>query len=92
MTYIVTGGNDFAANGGVRPAGRHRVELWVTCAPARRRASRDDRYEFKEAGGRNRDRAADSRGCAGEPTGPIIVRFATPVKGAEAARAAVEAS
>jgi hypothetical protein len=89
MTYIVAGGNDFDANGGVRPAGRQRVELRVTCA---RRASRDDRYEFKEAGGRNRDRAADSRGFAGEPTGPIIVRFATPVKGAEAAGAAVVAS
>ena len=104
-----------------------------------RPVGRDDRYEFKEAGGWDRDRAADSlrrvvrlvpvrplpRGCAGQlvypsafdergratlvrwplatygdfrlkkadcawgracPTGPIIVRFSTPVKGAEVVR------
>ena len=101
-----------------------------------RPVGRDDRYEFREAGGWDRDRSADSlrrivrlvpirplpRGCAGElvhpsafdargratlvrwplatygdfrlkkadcgwssacPTGPIIVRFSTPVKGAD---------
>jgi uncharacterized protein YfaS (alpha-2-macroglobulin family) len=106
---------------------------------SQRPIGRDDRYEFKEAGGWDRDRAADSlrrvvrlvpvrplpRGCAGElvhpsafdargratlvrwplatygdfrlkkadcawgracPTGPIIVRFSTPVKGAEVVR------
>ena len=106
---------------------------------SQRPVSRDDRYEFKEAGGWDRDRAADSlrrvvrlvpvrplpRGCAGElvypsafdardratlvrrplatygdfrltkadcawgracSTGPIIVRFSTPVKGADAVR------
>ena len=104
-----------------------------------RPVARNDRYEFKEAGGWDRDRAADSlrrvvrlvpvrplpRGCAGElvypsafdargratlvrwplatygdfrlkkadcgwiaacPTGPIIVRFSTPVKGADVQR------
>jgi uncharacterized protein YfaS (alpha-2-macroglobulin family) len=124
------------------------VEFGRTCAApgvvrlarvSERPIGRDDRYEFREAGGWDRDRSADSlrrvvrlvpvrplpRGCAGElvypsafdargratlvrwalatygdfrlkkadcgwdkacPTGPIIVRFSTPVKGADVAR------